>query len=393
MPFQATTALNRILSLTKRIRVVCGGTAASKTISILQDLIDLAQRDKVATLTSIVSESMPHLKKGCIRDFKKILKEHNYWKESNWAETDKVYTFETGSQIEFFGADQADKLRGGRRDRLFINECNNVSFQAFEELEVRTREFVFLDYNPTGEFWVYTDLIGKRSDSEMITLNYLDNEAIDEQTRLSIEQRRNRKDWWQVYGLGMLGELDGKIYKNWIIIDELPNDARLECYGLDYGYTNDPTAIVSISKWNNGYVLDEITYQKGLSNKQIADILKNNPQAPIIPDSAEPKSNDELKTYGLTIIPAEKGKDSVKNGIQLVQAQTIYITKRSINLIKEYRNYLWQVDRDGKVLNVPEHEFSHGNDAVRYGISYLLKKPTIVLNQFKSNLIQRNSTR
>ena len=367
--FQSTTATTKILKLTKRIRALQGGTSASKTISAILYLIAKAQSDKKPTLTSIVSESIPHLKKGCIRDFKQIMKEHEYWKESRWMATDLVYTFETGSQIEFFGADQADKLRGGRRDRLFINECNNISFNAFEELEVRTRELIILDWNPTSEFWFYTEIKGKRDDVEHIILNYRDNEALDAETIKSIEQRKDRKDWWTVYGLGQLGELKGKIYKDWKIIDEVPHEARLEKRGLDFGYSNDPTAIVDIYKYNDGFIIDEITFQKGLSNKQIADIILNYEQITTMADSAEPKSIDEIKSYGVNIHPALKGKDSVRQGIQFVQDQKISITKRSINLIKEHRNYLWKVDKDGKILNEPEHQFSHSMDAVRYGFS------------------------
>jgi phage terminase large subunit len=345
----------------------------------------MAQSDKVVTLTSIVSESFPHLRRGAERDFLNILKEHHYYVDKQWDKTNHIYTFETGSKIEFFSVDQAEKVRGARRDRLFINEANNVKFTAFEELEVRTKDFIFIDYNPTNEFWLFTEVEPKRTDLEKIILTYQDNEALSKEIIDSIEQRKNRASWWKVYGMGLLGEIEGKIYKNWVIIDEVPNDARLEVHSLDYGYTNDPSAIVSIYKWNNGYIWDEVAYQKGLTNKQIADILKNQAEAPIIPDSAEPKSNDELMTYGLMVIPAEKGKDSVRNGIQIVQGQTIYVTKRSINLIREYRNYLWEVDKDGKVLNVPEHEFSHLMDAGRYGMSYLLKKHIVIPNQFKQS--------
>lgn len=369
MTFLKTTATKKILKLKKRIKALQGGTSASKTISALLYLIAKAQSDKKPTLTSIVSESIPHLKKGCIRDFKQIMKEHNYWKEKRWLATDLVYTFETRSQIEFFGADQADKLRGGRRDRLFINEANNISFQAFEELEVRTREQIILDWNPTSEFWFYNEVYGKRDDVELIILNYLDNEALDEETKKSIEQRKGRKDWWKVYGLGELGELEGKIYKNWQIIDAIPHEARLEKRGLDFGYSNDPTAIVDIYKYNDGFILDEICFQKGLSNKQIADIIQNYEQVPTMADSAEPKSIDEIKSYGVNIHPSLKGKDSVRQGIQFVQDQRISITKRSVNIIKEYRNYLWKVDKDGKILNEPEHAFSHSMDAIRYGFS------------------------
>lgn len=328
----------------------------------------MAQRDKKPTLTSIVSESMPHLKKGCIRDFKRIMKEQNRWKEKNWFETDKIYTFETGSQIEFFGADQSDKLRGGRRDRLFINECNNVSFQAFEELEVRTREFVFLDWNPVSEFWFNTEVLGKRDDVEYIILNYLDNEALDEESKKSIEIRKNRKDWWRVFGLGQLGEIEGKIYADWKIIDEIPHEAKLQRYGLNFGFTNHPAAIVAIYYYNGGYILDEIVYGKGLSNQNLADYLKNEPKALVIADAAEPKSIEEIKSYGINILPAQKGKDSVNYGIDMIQEQRISVTKRSVNVIKEYRNYLWIIDKNGKVLNEPEEPYHYSMDALRYGI-------------------------
>jgi phage terminase large subunit len=339
MAYQATTATRKIASLQQRIRVIQGGTSASKTISILLYLIDKAQADTKPTLTSVVSESMPHIKKGALRDFRNIMQGHNYWKPDSWRESDKIYTFESGSQIEFFGADSADKLRGGRRDRLFVNEANNISFMAFEELEVRTRELIFIDYNPTNEFWYFTEIKPFRNDFTELILTYKDNEALDQATVDSIEQRKGRKDWWQVYGLGQLGELEGKIYKDWAIIDEIPHEARLECYGLDFGYTNDPTAIVAIYKYNQGYILDEIAFAKGMSNKQIADIIQSQNQATVIADSAEPKSIDELKMHGLVVLPSHKGKDSVNSGIQLVQRYRISVTKNSTNVIKEYRNY------------------------------------------------------
>lgn len=366
--YSITTATKKLSKLKKRIRAVPGGTSASKTISIECILIDLAQRDIKPTLTSVVSESIPHLKRGALRDFKNIMKEQGYWKDSLWNATDSIYTIETGSQIEFFSTDNADKLRGARRDRLFINEANNIPFDAFEQLEVRTKEFVFLDWNPTNEFWYYTEVKGKRDDVEECVLTYKDNEALSPEIIASIEQRKGRKGWWQVYGLGQLGEVEGKIYKDWAIIDEIPHEARLERYGLDYGYTNDPTAIVAVYKYNNGYILDEITYQKGLSNKQIADIILNQPQALVIPDSAEPKSNDELIAYGVNLLPANKGQGSVLQGIQYIQDQRISMTKRSVNIIREYRNYLWETDKNGKILNEPEHTFSHSMDAIRYAM-------------------------
>ena len=379
--FKQTSATNKIIRLSKKVRAVCGGTSASKTISILLYLIAKSQSDKTKKLTSVISESHPHLKRGAIRDFQNIMIEHKYWKDDRWNKSDSIYTFETGSQIEFFSADQADKLRGGRRDRCFMNEANNMTLDAFDQLEVRTKEFMFLDWNPTNEFWFYTDILGKREDIDFITLTYKDNEALSQEIIDSIEARKNRTGWWQVYGLGQLGEVEGKIYKDWQIIDEIPHEARLERYGLDFGYSNDPSSLVAIYKYNGGFILDEIMYQKGLSNKQIADIINNKELSIVIADSAEPKSIDEIKSYGVNIQPCIKGKDSVNQGIQFVQDQRISVTKRSYNIIKEYRNYLWETDKDGKILNKPEHTFSHSMDAIRYGLDSFQERVT---NQFKS---------
>ncbi len=367
--YVATTATKKILSLNKRIRAVAGGTSASKTISILLYLIHCAQTDKTVTLTSVVSESIPHLKRGAMRDFRNILEAHHYWKDSNWNVVDSTYTFETGSKIEFFSSDNGDKLRGARRDRLFMNEANNQEFEAFNQLEVRTKDFIFLDWNPSNEFWFYTDVKDKRDDVEFITLTYLDNEALAPEIVQSIEQRKNNNRWWTVYGLGQLGEVEGKIYKDWQIIDEIPHEARLERRGIDFGYSNDPTAIVDIYKYNGGFILDEITFQKGLSNKQIADILINKDKILTIADSAEPKSIDELCSYGINVIGATKGPDSIRQGIQILQDQRISVTKRSLNVIKEYRNYMWKEDKNGKILNEPDGGFDHSMDAIRYAMA------------------------
>lgn len=369
--YQQTAATHKILAMHKRIRAVQGGTSASKTISILLALITFAQSDKKPTLTSIVSESIPHLKRGAMRDFKSILKGHNYWKDSLWNATDSIYTFETGSQIEFFSSDNGDKLRGARRDRLFINEANNVTFDAFEQLEVRTKEFIFLDWNPTVEFWFYTDVLNTRTDVEHIILTYKDNEALSADIVASIEQRKTRKGWWQVYGLGQLGEVEGKIYKDWAIIDSIPHEARLERRGLDFGFSNDPTVIIDIYRYNGGFIVDERLYQTGMHNKPIADFIKNleSPQTLVIADSAEPKSIDEIRLHGVNIIGAIKGQGSVKQGIDFVQDQRISVTQQSVNVIRCYRNYLWKTDKDGKILNEPEHAFSDPMDAIRYGLS------------------------
>ena len=296
---------------------------------------------------------------------------HNYWQEKNWNESKHIYTFSTGTIIEFVSFDKFGKAHGPRRDILFGNEVNNLSWPIFDQLITRTRKIVWMDWNPTHEFWFYTEMLNKRKDVDFVTLTYKDNEALDEITKQEIESHRGNKNWWLVYGLGQLGELEGKIYTDWRIIDEIPHEARLERYGLDFGYSNDPTAIIAIYYYNNGYILDEITYQKGLTNKQIADILNNISKALVMADSAEPKSIDEIKSYGVNVLPCQKGQGSVNQGIQYVRDKRISMTAHSLNLIKEYRNYLWKTDRDGKILDVPDVGFNHTMDATRYGLESL----------------------
>jgi len=262
-----------------------------------------------------------------------------------------------------------------------MNEANNMPLETFEQLEVRTTDEIFLDWNPTNEFWFYTDVLPLRTDVDHIILTYRDNEALDKRIVDSIEQRRNRKGWWQVYGEGQLGEVEGKIYKSWNELETVPQEAKLMRYGVDFGYSNDPTAIVAIYSWNGSFIIDEILYQKGLSNRQIADAILAQEQTVLtIADSSEPKSIDEIKSYGVPIIGAEKGPDSVRNGIAVVQDEVVFITKRSVDTMKEYRNYMWQTDKDGRILNVPEDMWNHSMDAVRYAITSLKHpKPTNVI--------------
>lgn len=371
MRFQATTATKKLLKLRKRIRGIPGGTSASKTISILLILIDYAQSQE-NKIISIVSETVPHLRRGAMRDFLNIMRSHHYYDDKRWNRTDSIYTFETGTIVEFFAADQADKLRGGRRDVLFINEANNVSHNAYNELEIRTRETVWLDWNPVTTFWWYEDILPYH-DVDFITLTYKDNEALEESIIQSIESRKHSNpNWYKVYALGQLGKLEGLIYSNWEIIDEVPDGAELKVKGLDFGYTNDPTAVEAVYKWNDGYVIDEELYATGLSNRDIAQQLKAKDQCFVIADSAEPKSIDEIKSYGIDITGSTKGRGSVNQGIQLVQDVKLYITKRSVSTIRDFRNYQWKTDKNDKPLNIPAHEFSHSPDAVRYALSFLL---------------------
>jgi phage terminase large subunit len=375
--FSITTATAKVQAMRARIRGIQGGTSASKTISTLMYLIDLAQTDTTPTLTSVVSESLPHLKRGAIKDFITLLEQQGYYDDDSWNRSDFIYKFPSGSKIEFFSVDQPDKVRGPRRDRLFINEANNVKFESFDQLEVRTNEFIVCDWNPTTEFWYYTQVEQKRDDTERIILTYKDNEALNENIVRSIEQRRNRVQWWKVYGEGQLGEVEGRVYSDWQIIDEIPHEARLVRRCVDFGYTNDPTAIIDIYYYNGGYILDEIAYSAGMSNKIIADTILEQPkQTLVIADSSEPKSIDDIKSLGVNIHGAMKGPGSINQGVDFVQEQPISVTKRSLNVIKEYRGYLFVTDRDGKITNEPQDFDNHAMDAIRYGIASV-KRPRI----------------
>jgi phage terminase large subunit len=373
MKFCKTTALLKISSLKKRIRCVAGGTGASKTISILSWLVDAAQNYENLIITT-VAESVPHLQLGAIRDFKNIMQFNGYWEEDRWNESKHIYTFETGTIIEFISFDKFGKAHGPRRDILFLNEANNIPYGIADQLITRTRKIVWMDWNPSEEFWAYTELIPSRKDLDFITLTYLDNEGLDNISRQEIESHRHNKQWWTVYGEGRLGEITSRIYTNWAKLDEIPHEARLERRWLDFGYTNDPSAIGDIYYYNGGWILDEQLYQKGMSNKQIADFLNSlsSKNTLVIADSAEPKSIDEIRSYGLNVIPSQKGPDSVRAGIQLVQDQPISVTRRSVNVWKEYNNYLFLVDKNDKILNEEDPKCAnHHMSGIRYALSTL----------------------
>jgi phage terminase large subunit len=381
--FQKTTAQSKIAKLKKRVRVVRGGTSSSKTFSIIPLLIDYAIKTPKSEI-SIVAETIPQLRRGALRDFLKIMDLIGMYDDSRFNKSSLVYTFSNGSYIEFFSADMSAKLRGARRDVLFVNECNNVEWEAYYQMAIRTRKFIYLDYNPVAEFWVDTELI-KDSDTDFVVLTYKDNEALDKSIVNEIEKARDKAEtseywanWWRVYGLGEIGQVQGTIFTNWHQIDNVPQEAKYIGIGLDFGYSNDPTAIVMVYKWNNEFILDEIAYQKELSNKAIADILK--PYGGLVVcDSAEPKSIADLRSYGINATPCVKGKDSIINGIQKIQAlDRIHITKRSTNLIKEFRGYVWKTDRNGVALNEPIDFLNHGVDAIRYILSHVIVSPNYV---------------
>jgi phage terminase large subunit len=367
--FVETTAISKIFELEKRIKIIQGGTSAGKTFGILPVLIHKAAETPNLEI-SVVAESVPHLRRGALRDFQKIMRWIERFFDDHYNKTLLKYEFANGSFIEFFSADDSSKLRGARRDILYINECNNISFESYNELAIRTKKEIYLDFNPANEFWVHTELKDE-PDADFIILTYLDNEALDESIVKQIEKNREKAktsaywaNWWKVYGEGKVGSLEGVIFSNWKQIDKLPNEARLIGIGLDFGYTNDPTAIIEVYTYNGQRILNELKYQTGMLNSDIAKVLPNN--VPIYADSAEPKSIDEIRRYGKTIKGVTKGKDSINYGIDIMQQQNYVVTSNSTNLIKELRSYIWDTDKQGVKLNKPIDHFNHAIDALRY---------------------------
>ena len=367
--FRKTTAIKKILNLKKRIKIIQGGTSAGKTFGILPVLIDKAARNEGIEI-SVVAETIPHLRRGALKDFLKIMKWTGRFFENRFNKSLLRYEFANGSVIEFFSADDSSKLRGARRDILYINECNNVTFDSYNELAIRTRKEVYLDFNPANEFWVHTELKDE-PDSDFLILTYKDNEALDQSIIDQIEKNKEKAqtstywaNWWKVYGEGQLGMLEGVVFSNWKQIDTIPKEAKLLGIGLDFGYTNDPTAIIEIYNYNGQRIVNELAYQTGLLNSDIAKLLPKN--VVVYADSSEPKSIDEIKRFGITIKGVTKGKDSINYGIDVIQRNEYLVTSNSQNLIKELRSYVWDTDKQGKRLNKPIDFNNHAIDAFRY---------------------------
>ncbi len=380
MDFVVTTAIKKLYKLNKRIKVIRGGTSAGKTFGIIPILIDKAIKNPNLEI-SIVSESIPHLRRGALKDFLKIMMILNRYRDVQFNKSTLKYNFTNGSYIEFFSTDMPDKLRGARRTDLYINECNNIPFDAYQQLMVRTSDQIWLDYNPTSSFWVDREVLNDE-DVDFITLTYKDNEALPETIVKEIESAKVKakksnywSNWWKVYGLGQLGSLEGVCIPDWKET-QLPSEARILCYGMDFGYSNDPTSVVAMYKYNDSYIFDEIIYKKGLLNRDISNLLKTYDVDDIVyADSAEPKSIAELNHYGHIVYPVKKGRDSIKYGLNLINQNKIFITSRSKNLINELRNYVWMSDKQGNVLNKPIDAYNHAIDALRYAITSQLEDP------------------
>lgn len=385
--YKYTKAYFKILDLItsnpqEDVFVIRGGQGASKTISLLELIIQsLLSSEKEA---SVLSSELSKMKRTVVRDYKKICKDWGVFKsEQDFNKAESKHEYPNGSYIDFLGADVSDVGKGFRRDILYINEADKMDIETAVQFISRAG-LTIIDYNPDSLFWG-DDYINEKN---FITLTFEDNEYLSESELKSIldykikgfinpdlpfdllfkEENIKSKYWankWKVYGLGMVGSLDGVVYNNWAEIDKIPEEARLLGYGLDFGYTNDPTAIIEVYKWNDKRILNEICYSRGLSNKKIAEKITTS--LPCYCDSAEPKSIDELKLNKVNAIAVTKGSDSINYGIEIVQNQSYLVTSSSKNLIDEFQKYTWAKDKKtNEALNKPIDKYNHAMDALRY---------------------------
>lgn len=385
MPIALTTGTKKIQEAICEptfYKVIQGGASASKTFSIMILLIGYAESYPNSLIT-VAGMTYNHLATGTMRDFKKIMQETNRWDDASFNKTEKIYYFSNGSQIEFLSTDNMTS-RGPRRDVLFVNEANGINYETFDQLATRSRDFVILDYNPSAKFWAHEELVeGRQKDkTTFLTLTYLDNEALSKQERENIESRKPKpgeepSNWWTVYGLGQIGSLEGNIYSGWeeVSLEEL-HKGKLVRYGLDFGFSNDESALVAIYELEGNITgIEELVYQKSILGSQYAKILMSHnidPNVLIVADSARPEIIAEIKANGYRIVGADKNAGSVKRGIDRVaQRQIKYCGK---NLKKEYLSYAWRKKRTGEIIDEPQDGNDHALDASRYAIDDLSKK-------------------
>lgn len=360
----------------KRITIEQGGTRSGKTYNILLWLIfGYAMKNTGKTIT-ICRKTYPALRSSSMRDFFDILKEHEIYNEADHNKSNSEYKLE-GNLFEFISLDQPQKVRGRKRDVLYINEANELYFEDWQQLIFRTTEKAILDYNPSDEFHFIYDKIKPRDDADFYVTTYLDNPFLSKEIVSEIERLKLvDENYWNIYGLGQIGSSQALIFR----INEcntIPTEAKFLSYGMDFGFTNDPTTLVAIYQQGDNIYLKELLYQTGLTNKDINDKLKFHEieRKEVFGDSAEPKSIEELYRMGWNIKPATKGQGSVNIGIDMMKRYQLHVTKDSVNMIKEFRNYKWQEDKNGNILNVPVDMFNHTIDAIRYGLYDKLARP------------------
>lgn len=352
-----------------------GGTRSGKTYNILLWIIFkycMTNRGKIIT---ICRKTGPSLRGSVMRDFFDIIKHHNLYSEDKHNKTNKEYYF-MGNTVEFISLDEPSKVRGRKRDLLFVNECSELSKEDFFQLNIRTNDRVIIDYNPSMEFhWIYTDLM-PREDADFFQTTYLDNPFLDKSLVEEIEKLKyTDENYWRIYGLGERGMARSLVF-NFFIVDEIPKDAKKIGIGLDFGYSNDETAMVETWVKGDDMYCKELLYRTGMTNSDIVQefrTLNLDRRDEIWADSAEPKSIEEIFRMGYNCKPTYKG--AINLGIDMIRRYRLHATKSSLNLIKELRNYKYVEDKNGNVTNKPQDSNNHLCDALRYSIVNRLSRP------------------
>lgn len=360
-----------------RIRGVAskGGTRSGKTWAVMQLLHLLCKQTDKPLIVSCVAATLPMVKRGMQRDFKTMLLAENDWEEERFNKSEGTYTYPNGSMIEFFGVDNASKVHGSARDVLFVNEAQSVPREIFRQLDIRTRKKVIIDFNPVRKFWGETEFAGDRYVT--IRSTYKDNPYLSKEQVSAIEKNRNDANWWRVYGEGETGGVEGNVYPEYDVIEDMPETFTGRCLGLDFGFVNDPTAIVDIRFQGWDLYVDLLCYETGLLNSHIAEYLTANSINRVVTvcDNAEQKSIAELQAKRVKAMPCIKGRGSVAGGIAQVKQFRLHVTKRSVRLLDELDNYKWIKDEATDMYtNEPIDAWNHALDAVRYGVDYLIRK-------------------
>ena len=361
----------------KRIVIEQGGTRSGKTYNILIWIIfSYALKNSGKTVT-ICRKTYPALRTSAMRDFIEILRSYELYDEKNHNKSSSEYHL-NGNLIEFISLDQPQKVRGRKRDLLFINEANELHWEDWQQLVFRTTGRIIIDYNPSDEFhWIY-ERVKTRDDAEFYITTYKNNPFLEDSIIKEIELlKQTDENYWRVYGLGEVGSGKSLIFRT-ELIDRIPDNARFISYGMDFGYTNDPTTLIAIYTHDTNLYFDEKIYRTNMTNQDIANELGRleiGRRDEIYADSGEPKSIEEIYRMGWNIKPATKGRDSVNIGIDMLKRYALHVTKESTNTIKEFRNYKWKEDKNGVVLNTPVDMFNHSIDAIRYGCYTKLSRP------------------
>jgi len=365
-----------LLDSQSKIVVEQGGTRSGKTFNILLFIIFHYCQTHTSKTITICRKTFPAVRSSVMRDFINILKQHNIYNEINHNKSNSEYNL-NNNLIEFISVDQPQKIRGRKREFLFINEANELDYEDWQQLIFRTTEKIVLDYNPSDEYhWIY-DKVLNRDDVEFYRTTYLDNKFLDDSIITEIERlKETDEQYWQIYGLGQKGISKATIF-NYYEVSHIPQDAELVSYGADAGYTNDPSTLVSVYKKDHNLYIKEHLYRTMMTTRDISDVLKQtiSNRSPIYFDAAEPRLIDELRRMGHNIQPSLKGKDSINAGIDLLKRFKIHITSDSNNAIQEFRNYKWQEDRTGKLTNKPIDKNNHIIDAVRYATYSIMSRP------------------